>query len=476
MKSFFIIITLNLVFCLNLFGQQNKSRINNQNNVKYSLIDIWHNDNWVESGKYEYSYDNQKNLTLKSLYSKNTDGSWKDSHWKMEYIYNDAGLIEAQIEHRYEYSIQVFYEYDMYEYEYNQDGLTTVITHFQWFPFLQQLKEAYSIEKVYNNSKVVSTTQFYYDWETLQHRKVFKQYDTHGRLENHISYIFSDDDGEWENQTKFEFSFDDLNGSGLGYYWQNEVWNTSSRYTIIYNSNYFKLNEIEESYNSNLDEWTNYKKIEITRDNNGNAISEIHYQVNSDNEWVYNKKYENSYFVDNELEISEWYEWDISLNEWYGLSKVRKTQNSDGLKTSDISYNWGDTGWEIDNKKIFTYNEDNLATETVYQEYVEGSLINKERERFYYTELVTSINPINDTQTIQIYPSPSRDHIFVSLTSESRENYSWSILSMDGTVQLSGTLMSNREKISTATLSKGVYILTLKTNQGSHKTYKILKE
>lgn len=230
--------------------------------------------------------------------------------------------------------------------------------------------------------------------DAIPNRIRYYDYDEDGNLTYYKSENWNKDNQEWEPNYWVEFTFysPDYYSSEIGYQWdkdlddwvgwykvdyeylsegkvtetinyewvqENQTWVNSSQYLNHYNNQENLTEQQHYIWDDETEEWTIYKKDVYSLDDNGNAITRIHSQHLSGDEWWNRYKYE--YINEAGYRINEeYFAWDDENENWaQSSSKVQYDYDEYGHKILRVSYSRDveNESWIGNNKSVNSFTE-----------------------------------------------------------------------------------------------------------------------
>jgi hypothetical protein len=193
-------------------------------------------------------------------------------------------------------------------------------------------------------------------------------YNSAGQFETLYTYNWNSSSNEWENSLFIEYTYND-NGDFILvmlYAWDSasEQWVTNSKSEYDYDEMGNLTLLASYFWDQGLSLWIGNFKSESEYDENGNTIQEIQFSWDDEiNDWVNDLLYENMYDLNGylvETGQSDWIE-----GQWIPDYKVVYEINLNGDPDSSFFYNWNSDEWEVSQKQIFTYNDQNLLVQSL---------------------------------------------------------------------------------------------------------------
>jgi len=355
-----------------------------------------------------------------------------------------------------------------------------------------------SANELYFDKNKVSATNFttkkkvanQSNQEVYQLDSIFSK-DVNGASVNKAKYAY-DSNG---NQTLYEeYIWDKTNNKLIGNVKSVSTYNSNSKITLKVNYSWDGTNNVwienwkgESNYDSNGNVtleivsfwdainniWKGNSKMEYTSDSNGNRTLRLSYSWDATNNiWKGSYKYERTYDINGNETLYVSYAWDATKNVWIGSYKYERTYDINGNETLDVSYNWDATNniWKGTTKYEYNYDSNGNKAQRIYFTFSSEWVLGYISTYFYSLKNIAAVsNP--SSINIHIYPNPAKNELQITgLTEPSK----FSLFDLNGKSLMSKNIINN-EVISISTLSKGIYIVRLKTSEGSIIS-KLIKE
>ena len=178
--------------------------------------------------------------------------------------------------------------------------------------------------------------------------------------------------------------------------WSNDSWKNSSLQSFTYDDNGYLINNLQQSWDVDLNSWKNSGQINYTNNSNGTvqqyivqnwdtnssswnnsqratytyafgtSYQTIIYETWSNNDWKNSLKqiftYDDNSFLINILQQS----WNTNSGSWNDSGQINYTNNSDGTVQQYIIQNWdtNSSSWNNSQRVTYSYNNTN-ATFTI---------------------------------------------------------------------------------------------------------------
>jgi len=360
----------------------------------------------IDSIEYQYNEIGKEELKLTRDWD-TLSQSWINSS-KINSEYNNEDLLSnavMQVWDGNQWVDQIFWTY-----EYNEDNTISILSREQWF----------------SSSLIEDQTVFFYNEQ--------------GEKTQAIAQI--KENGEWVNVLTSIYNYN--NGGLLKnraiLLWENSMWSNENFREYSYNQNQ-QLTKEHYYYGSNGNEWSLGGFIDYELDNQGNVLVLQSTHVDANGNTFNGTRYEYEYNAENQVInfLGQWWLWDE--NEYINRSKgVYFYDNRNNLSTF-TSHIWSpDTDeWLVD--------------------FVEK----------YYYEILSSKEDILFTQELDVFPNPSTGVFDIAIGDSNIRDAKVEIYGLDGR-RLEAKkieLINGKTRINLNYLSEGLYVLTLKSKQGS---------
>lgn len=216
--------------------------------------------------------------------------------------------------------------------------------------------------------------------------------------------------------------------------------------------------------------WVKNYKHEYTYDSYGNKTLDVYYLWDSTTSTFVNReKYEYTYDSHGNQILRVDYLWDSTTNTWNSgfRDKYECTYDSYGNRTLDIYFNWNSTTNNWENSKKWENTYDSYGNKTFLVNYNWDSATNNwiisGTKHYYYSKTKSSaVQSVSDKKW-SLYPNPTTDYIKMN----GFEGIALIVIrNINGKAILTKQINGN-EKINVSSLSKGIYIVTVTTSEGT---------
>lgn len=402
---------------------------------------IWDDfsESWKFDSRYEYAYDNNKNMTLQLYVVWNTN-AWKNEE-KTEFVYNGSnkllslnsfkwtgnewqptfkgmatfdanGNMLTNVQMLYDASLGKWLAISKEESFYNEENLPVLITFYIGVIGSDEFAPSFKSEYSYNG-KGDMILRFTSDWDAELNKwtGTSKEESTFNQVGNKIKVVTSMknyETGELIESTKIEKSYDSRNNMILDLFYNKDTegnWATLKKEEFTYN----EMDSVSVKTTFNKDFMTGTLlpsgKTQYAYDDAGRRLSVLSFFWNSaENEWVESTKEEKTYNEDGKL-LTHWiYLWNVdyetSQGDWKSTYKSEYAYDANGYCILSVVYTFDLMAnvWVGQNKSESVYNESgNILEEISYQWLGTTEEWKKVGSIVYYYSVATSISTIHTT-------------------------------------------------------------------------------
>lgn len=428
---------------------------------------------WLPYSKHEFSYDSKGNLTLEKGYGWDKTTNLWDNDTKLEYTYDASNNLTQELFLFHDYSTNQLMAHSKNLYKYDERGNRTEYVHFMRDNITNQWASDYKLEYSFDASgNMIQEIMYNLDYSTNElavNSKFDYSYDTSGNLTQFISYFLDYTTKQLVAQLKWEYSYN-INGKetqNLQSYWDisSGQWIQSGRNNSTYDSKDNLVLSLQ-SGSDGISVWFDTNKIEYTYDTNGHVIEELQFWKTVNSEWKPQGK--NEYIYDesgNKTEEISSDGWDETSNQWEYVNKAESTFDNN-YASGDFIFPFDAVGLDFMTHMITDYKGYRWNVET--KEWTSAL-----RLTFNYSEQnVTSVNPLNSELSC-VYPNPCSESVSISFPA-SNSQISFELFDLQGRMVMSKEI-SNNEKISLESLSKGIFLYNLYFG-GKKQSGKLIKD
>ncbi|MDX6747801.1 T9SS type A sorting domain-containing protein [Polaribacter sp. PL03] len=343
------------------------------------------------------------------------------------------------------------------EYTYDNNRNLTKSVDLYW-QTSQWVKSYASIYTYNSNNKVIAETYENYDVNgniTGTQERTLNTYNSNGDLSQILNQTFLN--SNWVNEGKFDLTYTSNRlSSAIGYEWNGSTWflgqEDSFRITFSYNSN--GNVSVSKSDEWNGTNWVDSDRTIFTYDGNNRVIIDEGQIWNGTN-WATDYKSEYTYDANGNTvtEIESYLD--------NGILTVQPlvTITFDTTKLmSSFSHPFRDkTGLDVLFPTFSVVNK------------ISGKSSTNSRTTYYYGNEPTASVSDFATLSFTAYPNPTKDFITIDTANSKVENIV--LFNVLGRKVFS----SNKKELDIRNLSKGVYILKVKTTEGKIASKRIIK-
>ncbi|MGI6479084.1 MAG: T9SS type A sorting domain-containing protein [Salinivirgaceae bacterium] len=390
---------------------------------------------------------------------------------KLEFIYDSAGKNTQQNYYsRYDDNSQ-WIILGKSEHTFDDNGYLLKASSYVWNP---------------NNNK----------WENESEENY--TYDTYGNVASYIIFQYwNSENNGWDVGIKSEYNYDsNYNLFLLSYYsWDpsNSVWILTAKQELSYDSNSNLILVSIYSWNIDSSLWSYDYKVEYTYDTNGNLSQvtacgweesanqwlnvwkkEYGYDdynnmivlINHDydeitEQWQYSNKSEYSYDSNNNITLETSFSWDLNENSWERVWEEEYFY--------DLSFSFSDVIFPVGESNLPNMN--NLLVKIKYYEWYNEQQHPIGTAGFYYSDLTTGIDEINNS-IFNVYPNPTSSFIIIQpLLSDDIGVFELYDIKGNKVISL---VFSDKTEVSVSDLQSGIYFYNIvsKENRISGKLIK----
>ena len=243
-------------------------------------------------------------------------------------------------------------------------------------------------------------------------------YDANGNQTQRLSYLWDETSSQWVNWSKDEYTYD-ANGNQtqfILYGWNaSSQWEITGKYEYTYDANGNQTQWILYSWDETSSQWVAGAKDEYTYDANWNRTQCLWYLWDETfSQWWLRCEYRYEYTYDANGNQTQ----RIDYNDGSQYDKEEYTYDANGNLTHTVEYYWDETSsqWVEDYKYEFTYDANGNEAQCIEYQWGETS---GQWEEYYksimsYSYIKTGMNPPENTNTVKVYPNPSKDFIYIN--------------------------------------------------------------
>lgn len=472
----------------------------NDNQVFYMRL-LWSEERatWDTTETQENAYDEYGNKVKDKVM--NWGGNWDLAMRGKQYLewhYNAQNKLDTLFFFVWDYNLANWINYSKQVYNYNLDTLLIRELGMTW----NQETEAWT-----NSSKTewdfdpmgneVLRVDYRWDSDVSDWRddyKVEMAYTETGEKQMEASYSWNSDSSEWVGIRKFLFEY--INGRQFDYkelQWNKNIDNWAifehEAYTYEYDDENRLVLKLTKRRTSDTDSLVNYSKNENTYELN-KKISITYSWSSGDEQWLPRGKDELEYNNVGDIILQRDYNWDDVLSEWklqfhheYKSEEVENgtrvvrgelTNYADimyyGSRDSSIYnnnydliyntyYSWDDEikNWKGEYKREQSWIQEHRMDTTTF--YIWNELtwdwIPSSRDIYYYSEIETAVEVVNDDIDIRVYPNPANQNVTFEINTDLTECL-MELYDMNGKLQMHKNLLEGKT-VSVSHLKSGLY-------------------
>lgn len=285
---------------------------------------------------------------------------------------------------------------------------------------------------------------------------------------------------------------------------ENDVWVNKTKSQYIYFDNNIPI-EIQ-TYNWDGDNWILHSRMGLLTWANwpNRELTAYTKQIMQDNNWVNAERYSKQYDGNNYTATTEIWEneaWvnstketysrtetqeELIMEEWtvQGWGKTEKYQgtfddfgNPTGMKYSS----WFDTEWELELELLMdlSYNESNDVTEMVIRSWNPSLTAPENLSKYIFSDFLhftTDVPEITSLNNVKVFPNPVGSNLNIQIDENKISGYHVNIVNLTGQTILSKKYSNPSISINADGFASGMYLLNIKTDDGSFYSQKLLKQ
>lgn len=378
---------------------------------------------------------------------------WKQSK-KSEYFYDENGKLKEVLLYIKDQILNSWILTEKSEYQYNLAGKVTQKLSFSFDTENNVWTPNQKRQSIYNdNNYLVEYYQFYWNNSTnlwKGSRKITYDYNEQNKLIQYKDYDWDQDLNDWRNYEKAIYTYSSVaNEVEIRYYYLNNSladWILDFKIIRTYNSKNLISEQISAIWLENLNEWAYWEKSVFSFDSLDNKIEEKIYELDSLSDgWIHLYSLMNDYIYGNNGKILQ----------------------DSGYYYSGENQNWVILGLK---KKNYAYDDHENMIEYIVcnREHTQG-WVKEEKQQYYYSKHNVSTNNISgDGKSVVCFPNPAVDFINVNLTEDAKIQ----IFDLSGNLMLD--CVQKNGSIEISKLPSGLYLLHIKTLK-NNSTLKIVK-
>jgi hypothetical protein len=285
------------------------------------------------------------------------------------------------------------------------------------------------------------------------------------------------ENGIWVNKSRIQYNYGNNNiPIGLQtYHWDGTEW-------VIYS----------KSLNLTWADWPNRELAAYTMQHlqEGNWVNAERFskQFDGDNYTATTEIWDNEQWVNStretysrtsteeELILGNW-----TAQGWENTEKYQGTFDNNGNPTGMKYSSWYDTGWEVEMALFLdlTYNGSNDVTEMVISHWDPSLVTPVNLSKYKYSNFqhfTTDVPEISVLNNVKVFPNPVKNMFNISISDGNIKNYQVNITNLAGQTVYHDAFSNPSAVINTEKLIRGMYVLSIKTDDGKSHQTKILKQ
>lgn len=285
---------------------------------------------------------------------------------------------------------------------------------------------------------------------------------------------------------------------------ENDVWVNKTKSQYIYFDNNIPI-EIQ-TYNWDGDNWILHSRMGLLTWANwpNRELTAYTKQIMQDNNWVNAERYSKQYDGNNYTATTEIWEneaWvnstketysrtetqeELIMEEWtvQGWGKTEKYQgtfddfgNPTGMKYSS----WFDTEWELELELLMdlSYNESNDVTEMFIRSWNPSLTAPENLSKYIFSDFLhftTDVPEITSLNNVKVFPNPVGSNLNIQIDENKISGYHVNIVNLTGQTIFSKKYSNPSISINADGFASGMYLLNIKTDDGSFYSQKLLKQ
>jgi len=377
-----------------------------------------------------------------------------------------------------------------YEYTYDERG-NLIYYYWYWYAEQWEgyYKSEYAYDE--RNNRILET-DYYWNSETEQWERDFKYeytYDERGNLILVAAYQWNSDTEQWKVSDKYEYTYDERGNLILGaaYQWNSdtEQWKVSDKYECAYDERGNLILGAAYQWNSDTEQWERDYKYEYAYDERGNLILGAAYQWNSDTEqWERDYKYEYAYDERGNPILETYYQWNSETEQWERDYKYEYTFDENGNLVLKIEYNWNNISqqWQAKSKYVVAYDynysrenlllpnwfeDNNKCISVIIYESEDGITWEESGKTIYYYSDLESAVPHIPIGSIKLYPNPVANDLNIDLSNDIQQA-EFKLFDLQGRLLVTQNIGSDK-KINLEKLAGGIYLYQITTEKGIYQ-------
>lgn len=245
-------------------------------------------DSWNNTFYYEYSYDENDNLSIKTGIEWNSNSQRWDSSSLYQYTYDEINRLKQYIYHKWDTVLDSWANYAKYLYDYDLQGNWNYYERQDWDADSSEWKWNYRFLYTYEDG--VKTEFVRQNWdqtvqEWVNNNQNTYEYNTSGNLVEETQFVWQIGSEEWVNSTLITYLYNDdgLVIENTYLTWSSNAWKNSVLYTYAY-TDFGKESEIVYLlWDDSGAKWEENYRYLYGYDDNNNLNQEIWQEWSSGN-------------------------------------------------------------------------------------------------------------------------------------------------------------------------------------------------
>jgi len=440
---------------------------------------------WLNSEKYEYAYDERGNRILEARYHWDSiTEQWKG--YKYEYAYDISGNLILEAYYSWN-SVTEQWESFKSEYAYDERENLILERRYHWNSDIEQWEVFWKLEYTYDESgDLILEARYNWDsnaeqWEGYKYEYA---YDERGNCILEIDYHWDSNTEQWKGNWKFEFAYDESGNLILEveYDWDSntEQWEVFWKLENTYDESGNLILEAGYNWDSNTEQWKGNWKFEFAYDKSGNRILFAYYHWNSNTEqWEIFWKLEYTYDESGNLILEAGYNWESNTEQWERAYKYEYAYDERGNRILEVDYIWNNINqqWQPTDKYAYTYDY-NYSIESLlfpffgYKNKVVNAITYKSsdgvnwtesgKEIYYYSDIEMAVPQI-PMGSINLYPNPVVNDLNIVLPDDISQA-EFKLFDLQGRMLVTKNIVADK-KVNLEKLAAGVYLYQIITEK-----------
>jgi hypothetical protein len=449
MKTTASILILTLFFIHYSLNAQEHEKVSNHegkgNFLSEWVITHWKGASWENGWRYSYTYANSENPATR------TEQDWMNNQWLNMYYYSYTyDALGNMIESVYQKWDEDHWQNDDKKTStFDKSGNIVTESDFTWFPSIS-------------------------DWLLIKQKNY--TYDKNGNITAWIIKVWTE--GVMVDRNKIIYFYDENNNMIESIYSKSNdgiVWVNNSRHLGQYDVNNNLIESLSQEWNGTG--WTDKIKNNYQYDNRNRQTQESMTGWDG-NAWVKINQYKYGY--DDYGNKAEHIKLNRGTDDWVNYERYTYEFNGFSQLLVRTYYLWNGADWSFFNIERNSYDENGNLSQTLFQDWKDGSWIDKRLDYFKYifhTGIEEQINMLADNMLV--WPNPttglfrvqSSDPIAIGFRVERVE-----VVDLNGKVLESFTSQPSFSEMSfdIGHLSPGVYVVKILTRNSSYSRLVLL--